>query len=141
MQAIVDRSMARLSFSMMLLAIAGGVALVLAAIGLYGVVSYVVARRTNEIGVRIALGAQARQVERLVVGRALGLTIVGLAAGVAGAAASTRVLRGLLYGVTPWDPGSYAGAVVVLVVAAALAGWIPARRAARVDPAVALRVE
>lgn len=141
MRTIVNRSMGRLSFTLLLLGIAGGVALALAAIGLYGLISWVVARRTNEIGVRIALGAETRQVERLVVGRAMKLAAVGLGIGLLGAAASSRVLGGLLYGVAPWDPVSYLGAVVVLGAVAAVAGWIPARRAARVDPMVALREE
>jgi predicted permease len=141
MRTIVNRSMGRLSFTLLLLGIAGGVALALAAIGLYGLISWVVARRTNEIGVRIALGAQTRQVELLVVGRAMKLAAAGLAIGLLGAAASSRVLGGLLYGVAPWDPVSYLGAVVVLGTVAVVAGWIPARRAARVDPVVALREE
>ena len=141
MQAIVDRSMGRLSFTMLLLGIAGGVALALAAIGLYGVISYMIARRTNEIGVRIALGARPRQVEGFVVKGALRLAAAGLAFGVLGAALSARVLGSLLYGVAPLDPGSYAAAVLLLAVVACLAAWIPARRAARVDPTVALRGE
>jgi putative ABC transport system permease protein len=141
MQTLVNRSMGRLSFTMLLLGIAGAVALALAAIGLYGLISYVVARRTSEIGVRIALGAQPGQVERLVVGGALRLAALGLLVGLMGAAATARVLSGLLYGVAPWDPVSYLGAVLVLGVVAGLAGWIPARRAARVDPVEALREE
>jgi predicted permease len=141
MRTIVDRSMGRLTFTTMLLAIAGLVALALAAIGLYGLISYLVVRRTNEIGVRIALGAQTRQVEALVVSGAMRLTAVGVVIGVLAAAASAKVLGGLLYGVAPWDPAAYVVATVVLAGVAALAGWIPARRAARVDPAIALRAE
>jgi putative ABC transport system permease protein len=141
MSTVVHRSMGRLSFTMLLLGIAGGVALGLAAIGLYGLISFVVARRTNEIGVRIALGAPPRQVEGLVVGGALKLAGLGLLIGLAGAAASAGVLGGLLYGVAPWDPASYLGAVLMVLVVAGLAGWIPARRAARVDPVEALREE
>jgi putative ABC transport system permease protein len=141
MPTLVNRSMGRLSFTMLLLGIAGAVALGLAAIGLYGLISFVVARRTNEIGVRIALGARPRQVESLVVGGALKLAGLGLLIGLAGAGASARVLGGLLYGVAPWDPASYLGAVLMVLVVAGLAGWIPARRAARVDPVEALREE
>jgi putative ABC transport system permease protein len=141
MEAIVDRSMARLSFTMTLLGIAGAVALALAAIGLYGLVAYIVARRTNEIGVRIALGARTRQVEGMVVRGALRLAAIGLLIGTVGAATSARVLSGLLYSVAVWDPTAYLAAIGVLTAAAGVAAWIPARRAARVDPAVALRAE
>jgi predicted permease len=141
MQRVVARSMGRLSFTMLLLGIAGSVALALAAIGLYGLISFVVARRTNEIGVRIALGARPRQVERLVVRGALRLAVLGLLVGLAGAAVFARVLGGLLYGVSPLDPTAYAVSVTVLLAVAGLAGWIPARRAARVDPVKALREE
>jgi ABC-type antimicrobial peptide transport system permease subunit len=141
MTSIVGRSMSQLTFIMTLLGIAGLTALLLAAVGLYGVIAYLVARRTNEIGVRLALGAQPAQVQRLVVRDALRLAAAGLAVGVAGALVTSRVLGGLLYGVPPWDPASYAGAALVLAGVAVLAGWIPARRAAAVDPAVALRAE
>jgi len=141
MQTLVNRSMGRLSFTTMLLGIAGTVALALAAIGLYGVLAYLVARRTNEIGVRIALGARPGQVERLVVGNALRLAGIGLVLGLVGAIACARVLRGLLYGVAPWDPMAYLLAVLVLAATALVAAWIPARRASRIDPALALRLE
>jgi len=141
MQTLVRRSMGRLSFVMLLLGIAGAVALGLAAIGLYGLIAFVVARRRKEIGVRIALGAEPRQVEGLVVGGALRLAGLGLAIGLAGAVASARVLRGLLFGVAPWDPAAWLGSVLVLLAVAGVAGWIPARRAARVDPVRALREE
>jgi predicted permease len=139
MQDRVDRSMARLTFTMSLLMIAGGVAIALAAVGLYGVISYLVVRRTSEIGVRIALGAQAAQVEGMVVGGAVRLGATGLVIGLAGSVASARVLRGLLYGVEPWDPVSYVAAAATLVMVVVVAGWIPARRAARVSPMEALR--
>src|SRR6185436_9931919 len=114
MGRIRDRSMGRLSFLLMLLGLAGGVALALAAIGLYGLIAYLVARRSNEIGVRIALGAQPRQVEGMIVRGALRLAALGLGLGLVGAAASARVLTGLLYGVAPWEPASYLGAVGTL---------------------------
>ncbi|HVZ49429.1 MAG TPA: ABC transporter permease [Gemmatimonadaceae bacterium] len=141
MQDRVDRSMARLTFTMSLLMIAGGVAIALAAVGLYGVISYLVVRRTSEIGVRIALGAQASQVEGMVVGGAVRLGVTGLVIGLAGSVASARVLRGLLYGVQPWDPASYLAAALALVAVVVVAGWIPARRAARVSPMEALRAD
>ena len=141
MRTVVDRTEGRLTFTMTLLGVAGLLALALSAVGLYGLIAYIVARRTNEIGIRIALGAQPGQVVRLVVRGALVLTLVGLAIGGVAAAATARVLKGLLYGVGPWDPAAYVGAVLVLALVAAIAGWIPSRRAARVDPAIALRAE
>jgi putative ABC transport system permease protein len=141
MTTVVARSMSQLTFSMTLLGIAGVTALLLAAVGLYGVISYLVACRTNEIGVRLALGARPAQLQRLVVGSTLGLTFAGLAVGCVAALVSGQVLAGLLYGVTGWDPATYAAAALILAAVALMAGWIPARRAARVDPSVALRAE
>jgi putative ABC transport system permease protein len=141
MTSIVAGSMSRVTFTMTLLGIAGLTALLLAAVGLYGVISYIVARRTSEIGVRLALGAQPGQVERLVVRGALGLTAAGLVLGAAGAYAFSRLLSSLLYGVTPRDPVSYVTAVFTLGIVATAAAWIPARRAAAVDPATALRTD
>jgi ABC-type antimicrobial peptide transport system permease subunit len=141
MEAIVERSMIRLSFTMTLLGVAAVVALLLAALGLYGVVSYVVARRTSEIGVRIALGARAAEVQRLVVGRSLALAALGMLAGTSGALVLTRVLRTVLFGIGTTHPAAYVIAAGVLTVVALLASWVPARRAARVDPVVALRYD
>ena len=141
MQTIVDRSMSRLSFTMMSLGVAGGVALLLAAIGLYGTISYVMARRIKEIGVRIALGAQRSTVQRLVVGTSLRLTAAGLGIGVVAAVALTRLLRALLFGIGQIDPVSYAAAGALLALVALAAAWVPARRATRVDPMIALRAE
>lgn len=141
MVTLVRRSMGRLSFVLLLLGIASAVALGLAAIGLYGLIAFVVTRRRNEIGLRIALGAEPRQVEALVVGSALRLAGLGLLLGLVGAAVSARVLRGLLFGVASWDPAAYAASLLVLLVVAGVAGWIPARRAARIDPVAALREE
>ena len=141
MQVIVERSMSRVSFVMVLLGISASVALLLAAIGLYVVVSYVVARRTHEIGLRMALGARRGDVERFVVGRSLGPVVTGLALGTLVAFLLAGLLRGLLFEVEPTNPATYAASLALLTVVATLASWLPARRAARLDPTVALRAE
>ncbi len=128
-------------FTMILLIVFSGVAIVLAAVGIYGVLAFSVERRTHEIGVRIALGAREGDVVRMVVGQALLLVAAGLAAGIAGAAALTRLVTSLLYGVKATDPAVFAGAAVILVVVSAAASWFPARRAASVQPVMALRWE
>src|SRR5262245_45916388 len=110
-------------------------------IGLYAAVAYAVAQRTREIGVRIALGAQAHDVLRAVLGLGIGLGFAGLVVGLVGATAVTRALRSQLYGVSPTDPASFAAVSVLLVLVVALASYVPARRATRVDPVVALRTE
>jgi len=119
----------------------GALALVLAAVGLYGVLSYSVAQRTREMGVRIAVGASRKDVLALVVGRAMRLTAIGLAAGIVLAAGAGRLLRSQIFGVSPLDPVTFVGAVLLLGAVALLAAWLPARRAARVDPIVALQSE
>ncbi len=116
-------------------------ALGLAAIGIYGVMSYSVTRRNRDIGVRVALGAQSRDIFRLILGEGLTLTAVGLAAGVAASLALSRMLAGLLFGVTATDPLTFAGATAVLLLVALVASYLPARRAARLDPLAALRLE
>jgi putative ABC transport system permease protein len=126
---------------MTLLGIFAGLALVLACIGVYGVLAYSVAQRTREIGVRMALGAKPGDVTRMILGRGLRLSAIGLVAGVALAAALGMLLRSLLYGVTPAAPLIYAGTAAALIVVALAACVIPAQRAARVDPVVALRDE
>jgi putative ABC transport system permease protein len=112
---------------------------VLAAIGIHGVLSYAVAQRTREIGIRIALGASSRGVTRLVLGQGLLLTLSGLGVGIVLAAVVARSLAGLLFGVQPMDPATFAGSLAVLAVVAAIAIWLPARRAVRVDPILAIR--
>ncbi|HET9730097.1 MAG TPA: ABC transporter permease [Acidimicrobiia bacterium] len=130
---------AQARFSALLLALFALAALVLAAVGIYGVVSYAVARRTREIGIRVALGATRGDVWRLVVGRGAALTGLALVAGFAAAVLTTRVLRTLLYAVTPTDPVTYGVVIALMMIVALLASWIPARRAASVHPADALR--
>jgi putative ABC transport system permease protein len=117
------------------------IALVLAGVGLYGVISYTVSQRTQEIGVRVALGAQRGDVVRLIVGQGAALGVIGIAIGLAGALAVTRTLRTLLFGVSPLDVTSFVGVSLALGLIALFASWIPARRAARVDPVEALRYE
>jgi len=128
-------------FIAVLLALFAATALSLAAIGIYGVMSLAVAARTKEIGIRVALGADQRRVQRLVVGEGLGLVTLGAALGLAGALIVTRVLQSMLFDLTPSDPATYVSIVALLGVAAIVASWIPARRASRVDPVVALRSE
>jgi putative ABC transport system permease protein len=141
MDEILDRAVADRTQQMTLLGAFAGLALLLASIGLYGVLSYAVQQRSREIGLRIALGATARGVVAMVVGRGLALTAVGLAIGLGAAAAATRAMKTMLFGVDSFDPATFAGVSAVLCTIAALACWIPARRASRVDPIVVLRDE
>jgi macrolide transport system ATP-binding/permease protein len=124
-----------------LLGVFGSVALLLAVIGLAGVVSYSVSQRTNEIGVRMALGANRFSVVRLIVRQGMRITLIGMAIGLALAFAATRLLAGLLYGIKPADPATFAGVSVLLAAVALLSCYIPARRAASTDPTNALRAE
>jgi putative ABC transport system permease protein len=126
-------------FLRLVLVIFAALAVVLAAIGIHGVLSYAVAQRTREIGIRIALGASSRGVTRLVLGQGLLLTLSGLGVGIVLAAVVARSLAGLLFGVQPMDPATFAGSLAVLAVVAAIAIWLPARRAVRVDPILAIR--
>jgi putative ABC transport system permease protein len=139
MDGIVSDSMTRTTFTMLLLVVSGATALVLGVVGVYGVTSYVVGRRTQEIGLRVALGASAHDVERMVFGEGLRTILVGVTAGTIIAAASGQLLRSLLFGVTATDVTTYAAVTVALVLTACIATWLPARRAARVDPTEALR--
>jgi ABC-type antimicrobial peptide transport system permease subunit len=141
LQTILARSIARRSFTMVLLGIAAAMALLLSAVGIYGVISYVVAQRRGEIGVRMALGAPMRHVTRMVLGQSLGLALLGVIAGLAAALATTRALSALLYGVAPTDPVTLVAVPLVLLGVALVASYLPARRAARTDPVMALRAE
>jgi putative ABC transport system permease protein len=136
---MVSDSVAQPRFRTTLLGLFAAAALALAAIGIYGVISYNVGRRTREVGIRMALGARRGDVLRLVVGEGLVLVALGLAAGLAGAAMLTRYLASLLFHVGRLDPLTYAAVAAVLAAAGALACWVPARRAMRVDPMTALR--
>jgi hypothetical protein len=141
MQALADRSHARLSFTMLTLAIAAGLALILGAVGLYGVLSYVVSQRTREIGIRMALGAQARELRRMVVARGGRVTLIGVVLGVGAALLATRVLGTLLFGVRAVDVPTFLGMSGLMLGVAFLAAYVPARRASAVDPIRSLRVE
>ncbi len=141
LQAAFERSLARTSFTLVLLAIAGGMSLVLGVIGIYGVISYLVTQRSREIGIRIALGAPLRDVTGLFVRHGLAMSGVGVMLGLAGALVLTRLMKSLLFEVGPADPLAFAGATVALTGAALLASYLPARRAAGIDPAESLRGE
>jgi ABC-type antimicrobial peptide transport system permease subunit len=141
MEVIVSEAMASTSFTMTLLGIAATVALLLGAIGLFGVISYVVSQRTREIGVRVALGARGEDVQRMIVRQGVGVLIGGVVLGLGGAFALTRLMGAILYEVSATDPWTFAGAPVLLVLVSLLASWLPARRATKVDPVEALRAE
>jgi putative ABC transport system permease protein len=141
MDTIVARATSQLSFVSTLLTIAAGVALLLAAVGLYGTISYVVARRSREIGMRLAIGAQPGLVQRAVVLQSLTLAGMGIVVGIGLALLAARAMRALLVGVAPTDLGVFVGAIGLLVTITLTASWIPARRAARIDPIIALRSE
>ncbi len=134
-------ALARPRFNALLLTIFAGVALVLTAIGIYGVMAYSVAQRTSEIGVRMALGAGQASIFRLVVGQAMALVALSIALGLVGAFAATRIMNSMLFGVSAWDPVTFAVLAGIIALVAFLAAWLPARRAARVDPVIALRAE
>jgi ABC-type antimicrobial peptide transport system permease subunit len=141
LQEVYDRSLARTSFALVMLVIAGAMALLLGLTGIYGVISYSVAQRTREIGIRVALGAQARSVRRMFVTHGLLLAIIGVVIGVTAAASMMRLMSTMLFNVSPGDPLTYGLVSLVLVAAAVLASYIPAARATSVDPMHVLRAE
>ena len=140
-QDIYNHSMARTSFTLVMLAIAGSMALVLGIIGIYGVLSYAVSQRRREIGIRLALGAQPGELKRMFVRDGLVLASIGVAIGLCAAASLTRLMTSLLFGIKPLDPATYAGGALLLGLAAVLASYLPARRASVVDPVEALKAE
>jgi putative ABC transport system permease protein len=141
MTEAISESVSGPRFNSLLLGIFAGIALLLASIGIYGVLAYVVTQQTHEIGIRLALGAKPLHVFTLVVGRGARLAAIGAAIGVAGSFALTRLMKDLLYGVSPKDPVTFVAVVALLVLVALAACYIPARRAMRVDPMTALRHE
>jgi predicted permease len=138
---LYDRAMAQTALTLLLLAITGGMALALGLIGIYGVVGYMLAQRTREIGIRVALGARDAALKRMLVGRILIPVLAGVALGLGTTAALSRFMESLLFGVTTLDPGTYALAALALLATAALAAYLPARRVTRMDPMGALRAE
>ena len=141
MQDLYAGSLARTSFTLVMLAIAGAMALALGVIGIYGVIAYVVSQRTREIGIRSALGARPRHLERMFLLHGLALSGVGAVVGLVAAMALGRLMSSLLFGIGPMDPAAYIGALGVTIAAAALASYLPARRAAAIDPLETLKAE
>jgi ABC-type antimicrobial peptide transport system permease subunit len=141
MQDLYADSLARTQFALVMLAIAGSMALALGLLGIYGVVAYVVAQRSREIGIRLALGAQRRQVRTMFLQQGLRLSVVGVAIGLVAALALTRLMASLLFGIEPTDVVTYAAAIAVIFAAAALASYLPARRASAIDPVETLKAE
>jgi ABC-type antimicrobial peptide transport system permease subunit len=140
-QMLYSRSLARTSFTLVMLAVAAGIALLLGIVGLYGVIAYSASQRTREIGIRIALGAQRNAITGMFVRQGLVLAACGVACGLVVAVAGTRLLTSLLFHVSPMDPLTYICACVALIGAAALASYVPSRRTATVNPVDALRAE
>jgi putative ABC transport system permease protein len=139
MEAFVSEAYARPRFNLVLLGLFGGLALLLSAAGIYGVMAYGVAQRKNELGLRLALGAQPHDVMNLILRQGLRLISVGLVLGLVSALALTRLMKSLLFGVNATDAVTFAAVTLLLLVVALLACWIPARRATKVDPLIALR--
>jgi len=138
-QSVVDLAVSPRRFLVLLLAGFAGFALILASLGIYAVISYSVSQRTQEIGIRMALGASPADLQRGILGETLTLAGVGMVAGIAGGWLVSRSLQSMLYGVTPSDPLTFVGAFAVLVLVAIAAGYLPARRVSQIDPTLALR--
>ena len=138
---MVDRASAQMTFTMVLLAIAAVVSLILGVIGIYGVTSYIVSQRTSEIGVRLALGAEPRGITRQIVMQGGVVAFVGIVIGLAAAFAGSRLIASVLYGVSPRDPVVFTSMAIALQVVALIACWLPARRAAALSPTIALRAD
>jgi putative ABC transport system permease protein len=141
MTEVISRSTSRQRFNMLLMTVFGAAALLLAAIGIYGLMAYSVQQRTPEIGIRLALGAESAAVQRMILRQGLTLALIGVAIGLASAFGLTRVIASFLFGVKAWDPLVFVSVPVLLTVVALLAVWWPARRASRVNPTIALRYE
>jgi putative ABC transport system permease protein len=141
MRDLYSESLARASFTLVMLAIAGAMSLALGVVGIYGVIAYVVSQRTREIGIRSALGAEPRQLQKMFLLHGLALSGMGAVVGLLGALALGRLMSSLLFGISPIDPLAYVAALGVIISAAALASYLPARRAATIDPIETLRAE
>ena len=141
MDQLISQSVAEPRFRTLLLGIFAGLAFLLAVVGIYGIVSYSVSQRTHEIGIRMALGAERRDVLRLVIGQGMAVTLIGIAVGLIAAFGLTRLLSSFLYGVRPSDPVTFVAVSAAFIAVAAIASYIPARRATKVDSIVALRYE
>jgi predicted lysophospholipase L1 biosynthesis ABC-type transport system permease subunit len=140
-QEFMTQSMARTSFTLIMLIIAASVALILGAIGIYGVISYIVSQRTRELGVRLALGAEASDVRSMVLRQGLVLSGIGVLIGLGASVGLTQLMEALLYGVDPVDPPTFGLVAISLTLVALIASYVPARRASKVDPVVAIRFE
>jgi len=141
MEDVVSRSISRQRFNVILMSVFGTAALALAAIGIYGLMAYSVAQRTREIGIRMALGAEAAGVRRMVIFQGMRLALIGVVVGLAAAFGVTRLMASFLFGVEARDPAVFVGMPILLAIVSSLAVWLPARRASTVDPLVALRYE
>jgi len=141
MKNLYDRSLSSTSFTLVMLTIAGTMALLLGIVGIYGVMSYAVSQRTREMAIRLALGAKPGELKRALVGNGLALAGTGIVIGLVGAAGLTSLMKSLIFGISTLDPVIYFGMAAVLVAAAVLASYLPARRASRIDPSEALRLE